>query len=290
MENTAKELKKSPFRENDKEYQKLADKINKIIENSDKETELEKLLDKTEDAVELSIIGSILNELGIKNQAEKFYVKAKQNGYDIMENKLQKFKFKYKLNINSTQNFDILDDRLQQIFDELDNEYAENGEPYIEEYALIPLVSPTNEAYITAAGKQEVRRYLYELVDKYLFNVNEYSEKENLNFYFNDFVKFTTENNLTNENHKQQFLYKPNEETIWKETDENVEQTKFNDTALKQLISDDYFLKFAYSNIYSGDEQKDLEKIYDTYIKDDELLKSKLNTYTDYISFKLNNK
>ena len=90
----------------------------------------------------------------------------------------------------------------------------------------------------------------------------------------------------TNENHKQQFEYSPQEETKWNifEDDDSsiIEKPIFNDVALRHLISDDAFLKFSYHNLATGDETKDLEMIYNTYIKNDEDMLTKLKTYESY--------
>jgi len=91
---------------------------------------------------------------------------------------------------------------------------------------------------------------------------------------------------ITLENHKQQFMYSPQEETKWAiMRDENNplnEKPAFNSIALRHMISDDAFLKFSYHNLSTGEEAKDLEMIYNTYIKGDEDMVSKLKTYESY--------
>lgn len=90
-----------------------------------------------------------------------------------------------------------------------------------------------------------------------------------------------------NENHKQQFEYAPNEETKWNIFEEEnlpqFEKPKYNPVALRQLISDDAFLVFSMHNLSVGNEEKDLDLIYNTYIRDDEYMMKKLATYESYM-------
>lgn len=88
------------------------------------------------------------------------------------------------------------------------------------------------------------------------------------------------------ETFKQQFMYSPQEETKWKifEDDAVIEKPKFNAMALRHMISDDAFLKFCYHNLSTGVEDKDLELIYNTYIKSDDDMMNKLKTYESYTS------
>lgn len=89
----------------------------------------------------------------------------------------------------------------------------------------------------------------------------------------------------TFENFKQQFMYNPNEVNPVKEQDENAVVEKpldYNPRALKYLINDDAFLKFSYHNLGTYDEAKDLDLIYNTYIKGDDAMEAKLKTYESY--------
>jgi len=86
------------------------------------------------------------------------------------------------------------------------------------------------------------------------------------------------------ENHKQQFEYSPQEETKYK-IDEDapvVKKLDYNPIALKHMISDDPFLKFSYHNLSVGEEETDLELIYNTYIRDEADMMNKLKTYESY--------
>ena len=61
------------------------------------------------------------------------------------------------------------------------------------------------------------------------------------------------------------------------------EKPKFNIDAVKRLIEDDAFLKFSYSNLLTGDFEKDMELIYNTYIKNDDAYSNKLKAYESYV-------
>lgn len=91
---------------------------------------------------------------------------------------------------------------------------------------------------------------------------------------------------VINETHRQQFEYSPQEETKWKlfEDDAAVKKPDFNPTALSHMISDDAFLKFSMHNLATGDNDKDLEMIFNTYVKGDDDMMNKLKTYESYNS------
>lgn len=61
------------------------------------------------------------------------------------------------------------------------------------------------------------------------------------------------------------------------------EKPKFNIDAVKRLIEDDAFLKFSYNNLLTGDFEKDMELIYNTYIKNDDAYSNKLKAYESYV-------
>lgn len=61
------------------------------------------------------------------------------------------------------------------------------------------------------------------------------------------------------------------------------EKPKFNIDAVKRLIEDDAFLKFSYNNLLTGDFEKDMEFIYNTYIKNDDVYSNKLKAYESYV-------
>lgn len=97
---------------------------------------------------------------------------------------------------------------------------------------------------------------------------------------------------LVNENHKQQFIYSPQEEKKYKiDEDAPVEKKlEYNPIALRHMISDDAFLKFSFHNLSVGNEEEDLKLIYNTYIKDEENMMSKLKTYESYTEHVLRQK
>jgi len=75
-------------------------------------------------------------------------------------------------------------------------------------------------------------------------------------------------------------------EGVWNifgnDNDHSEAKPEFNEYAVKNLINDDVFLKFSYHELQTGDEEKDLKKIYNTYIKNDDVLSAKLKTYETY--------
>lgn len=98
-----------------------------------------------------------------------------------------------------------------------------------------------------------------------------------------EFIDYTS----TNENHKQHFEYSPQEETKYKIDEEApvVKKLDYNPIALKHMISDDAFLKFSYHNLSIGNEDEDLNLIYNTYIKGEDEMLSKLKTYESYTTY-----
>lgn len=89
-----------------------------------------------------------------------------------------------------------------------------------------------------------------------------------------------------NEGAKQVMIYDPNEDRKWNIFDGDelpvVKAPKFNPDALKHFIGDDAFLKFSYYNLASGDEEKDLTLIFNTYVDGDDVMMKRLKTYESY--------
>lgn len=69
---------------------------------------------------------------------------------------------------------------------------------------------------------------------------------------------------------------------IFDENEKEYVKPDFNIDAVKRMIEADSFLNFSYHNLLSGDFEKDMELIYNTYIKKDDKYMSKLKTYESY--------
>lgn len=80
--------------------------------------------------------------------------------------------------------------------------------------------------------------------------------------------------------HKQEMMYKNAFQMF--EPGEITEEKEYNDTSLKNLIESDAFLKFSYATLSTGDDEKDLDMIYNNYVKGDDAMKSKLKQFESY--------
>ncbi len=69
---------------------------------------------------------------------------------------------------------------------------------------------------------------------------------------------------------------------IYPQDMEEIEKPEFNDTALKNLISSDIMLKFAYETLNTYNEADDLKNIYKLYVKNDVDMTRRLKTFESY--------
>lgn len=75
---------------------------------------------------------------------------------------------------------------------------------------------------------------------------------------------------------------------IYPESVEKPEKQEFDYNAVKNMVNEDTFLRFAYSNLMTGDFYEDMKKMYKEYIKDDEVNMNKLKTYESYTKYQIN--
>lgn len=75
---------------------------------------------------------------------------------------------------------------------------------------------------------------------------------------------------------------------IYPESVEKPEKQEFDYNAVKNMVNEDTFLRFAYSNLMTGNFYEDMEKMYKEYIKDDEVNMNKLKTYESYTKYQIN--
>jgi hypothetical protein len=309
----AKILSKNPFKMQNKLAKEL-EVIQKLVDATTKKTEateladalnseFESLLLKTKDPVQTWIRGNALEQLGYVDAALLFKAKAEELGYvvesvnTINENAENLF--------NGTLTFQVwtpLTDPNEvieyiesiimsgQADDKLFNKDISvemNEIEATEEKRTIEHMENTTQE--TAYDKLVAKYELSDILKSQLATVIEDldTDRETVLNAVAAITGDTVENidAVINETHKQQFEYSPQEETKWNlYADDNmtVEKPEYNATALKHMISDDAFLKFSIHNLATNDETKDLDMIYNTYIKgDDEMLK-KLKTYESY--------
>lgn len=89
------------------------------------------------------------------------------------------------------------------------------------------------------------------------------------------------------ENFTQQFTYEPRELKPWNifKDEDKTEKPELNAYAVYKLIEAHPMLKFAYDQLKTGDFEKDMKMMFDTYVKKDDDLSDTLKTYESYTSY-----
>lgn len=94
---------------------------------------------------------------------------------------------------------------------------------------------------------------------------------------------------VTSDTNKQVLQYPENDTTLnfnmFLNSDIKVEEPKYDNNALIALINNDHFLKFNYQNLTTGDQAKDLDMIFNSYIKGDDLMLNKLKQFEQLVSY-----
>lgn len=88
-------------------------------------------------------------------------------------------------------------------------------------------------------------------------------------------------------NEGQEFMYQSRELTPWNifsDEKENKEKT-FNPYAVQNMLQHDMMMKFAYDHLNTGNFEEDMQKLYDTYIKNDEDMLDKFKQYEKYVVY-----
>lgn len=98
---------------------------------------------------------------------------------------------------------------------------------------------------------------------------------------------------VTSEDETKVELYPENDTTLnfnmfLSNKDIKVEKPKYDINVLMSLINNDPFLKFNYQNLSTGDQTKDLDLIWHTYVEDDVILLNKLKQFEQYVSYNEN--
>jgi len=115
------------------------------------------------------------------------------------------------------------------------------------------------------------------------------SLKEELTVIYANLLKWLKQNSYINSNHNegQEFIYNEKDLQPWsmfqQTSDEERAKPEYTTTAVLKMTQDVPILRFAYSQLTSGDNDKDAKMIYNTYIKSDDDLVDKLKTYESYV-------
>jgi hypothetical protein len=276
-DNKAKELKKSPFNlklkyDNEKEFFcKIIDKIKKnvVLSEQDKElrSEFEKALKDTKSPIQMHVRGTALLELGYEFGNE-FISKAADNGFAITESIINEGIYKKPYFKYFEQIFNLFTNK--PVSQDILMSYLEGDHLPMQDFISYNLKPDLK--WMTAIGVLDAA---------------------------DSIVIGAYENGLIKEGAKQETIYDPNEERIamlkkWNvfedEDAPKFKAPKYNRLALRHMIEDDAFLKFSFHNLATGDDEKDLDLIFDTYVEKDQMYLQKMKTYESHSNRMLENK
>lgn len=265
MENNVKELSKSPFKMDNKLQKekeaivKLIDKFSKDVNGDEKFINaIQSMLVKTQDPIKLWIKANALDQLGYAEIAIEFKLKANDLGY-VVQGVNENIENNYNANVNMNFKTEIGLDAFKQEMNTL-----------LSNPTIIDNLKDHNISYNSSSSATDILK-----------------QEENIE----------TENNMetentTNEDYTQQFTYEPKELTPWnifKDDQETIEKPEIDIYAVSKMVEADPMLKFAYSQLTTGDFEKDMKLMYDTYIKKDEDMQDTLKTYESYTSYIIEN-
>ena len=174
------------------------------------------------------------------------------------------------------------DDTVQPMTDQINPEKSAKLRSVTVKYADGTVINTSMAANLT---DEDIRNY-FQIGS--LFNVGSYPN-DNLQPVEEVIInESNTINEAVNENHKQVMPYQDESMKPWviyPDSVEAPEKEPFDITAMKNLISADNFLRFAYENLMTGDFYEDMTTMYDTYIKNDEVNLEKMKTYESYTMY-----
>lgn len=305
----AKELTKSPFKHSDK-LQKEMDLFTKLIEKTAKSTiaseaceelekEFEQELLKVKDPIDCWVKGYALSQLGYPETGLLFQLKAMELGYVVDSSlneslatpivgrriKLIEIKESFGLVENGTEAEIVSIDEINNIHVKLDNGSKFAVVPSEDKFEILNIKSITEQkiewlgdknAEILKINDNEVTIKFFDAVD------NEKKEQTMSRSKYDEIMK----KNIS-EKSNQAFLYSNDEvnaNTI--NPDDKIEKPEYNDIALRAMIDNDAFLRFSYHELSTGDQEKDLDKMYKSYVKGDDEMLRKLATFEKYVLYK----
>lgn len=262
------------------------------------EQALRTMRNKTEDPVRLWIIGNALDNLDFPAYALEFKVKADELGYAVTVDEAATTEQQFDLNIGAqfTNKEDL-------------EKFSEEVQALLNTFTLKGFTMNSNASSTTtneAAGmtikftksdydklKADNDFYGTKDGDKYTIKMDKDDinagvwnpEDEELTVKHSALKKWLKENSFIKEG--QEFIYNEKDLQPWsmfqQTSEEERAKPEYTTTAVLKMAQDVPILRFAYSQLASGDNDKDAKMIYNTYIKSDDDLMDKLKTYESYV-------
>jgi hypothetical protein len=301
----AKELSKSPFKKGNNDLHKHVEyfhkEISKILAKNPLDPQealwdfFSKELAKSKDPIETWIKGNALDMVGYGDFGGKFLQKAAELGYQVdpvMEgiDENEKFELEVKQNGRVIDHITIPGYVLKDLKSMYGTPRLGNSSPSTLEGKKIKaifinenveginvgdegtVVSHDTEADIIKVkwddGKESIvlPEDKFDVIDMYVENLVLNPENGKADISLGDAAK-NSNTDLTS--HSKQPL---------------EDEPEFSKQALANLINNDAFLKFTYSELATDDQDKDLEKMYKHYIKGDESMEQMLKMHESYLS------
>lgn len=286
------------------ETEKIEKIITKYENDSDPYLKIEQALrtirNKSEDPIRLWIISNALDNLQMPEIALEFKIKADKLGYSVTldENVNTSEEFNFSLSVNFLNNEDlenfqndlnkILDNYKTKSYDFSSNSLKASTQTNEVAGMVIKLtltdfnkLKEAKDFYIAKDGNNQIIKMLKDNINAGIWN----SETEELTVKHSALKKWLKENSFIVEG--QEFIYNKQDIQPWSMFQQTKEEERakpeYTTTAVLKMTQDVSLLKFAYSQLATGDNDKDAKMIYNTYIKSDEDLIDKLKAYESYV-------